>query len=181
MGASEHLPNPTVPLEPRDHCLGSPDAKNSVVEYGDYASPACRDVLGAVNELVRELGDDLCFAYRNFPQPLLNPRSRPAAEAAEAADLQGKFWLMHDRLFAHQDDLSDKAIREIARSLPVDLHHFERDLTSGETARRVDEDLASARKIGVAKTPTFFVNGRPYTGPHEFVPILEAVQQSKAK
>jgi protein-disulfide isomerase len=178
MDEREELPDLVLPMEQRDNCRGSPSARYSLVEYGDYTSPHCRHVLGAVNELVRELGDDLCFAFRNFPQPHLQPNSRPAAEAAEAAGLQGKFWLMHDRLFEHQDDLSAKVIRDIARGLPVEMADFDRDLTLGDAARRVDEDLGTAAEAGVGDTPTFFVNGSLHIGKYEFLPLLQAIRAS---
>ncbi|MGI0130810.1 MAG: DsbA family protein, partial [Thermoplasmata archaeon] len=95
----EELPELVLPLDERDHVLGPLSARYSLVEYGDYESSECRNVMATVRQLVRELGDDLCFAFRNYPQPKRHPRSQAAAEAAEAAGLQGKFWLMHDRLF----------------------------------------------------------------------------------
>jgi protein-disulfide isomerase len=180
MGKNEELPGLVLPVEKRDNCLGTPLARYSLVEYGDYMSSHCRHVLGVVKELVRELEDDLCFVFRNFPQPSLHPYSRSAAEAAEAAGLQGKFWLMHDRLFEHQDSLSDKLIREIARGLPIEMEDFERDLSSKAAARRVDEDLESAQGAGVGATPTFFVNGRLEVGQYEFLPMLEALQRSRS-
>jgi Na+:H+ antiporter, NhaA family len=176
MDENENLPELILPMEERDNCLGPPSARYSLVEYGDYTSPQCRDVAGTVNELVKELQDDLCFVFRNFPQPNRHPRSRAAAEAAEAAGLQGKYWLMHDRLFARQDDLSDAAYREIARGLPIEMEDFERDLSSGAAARRVDEDLESAAEAGVGDAPTFFVNGTLHVGQYEFLPLLQALQ-----
>jgi protein-disulfide isomerase len=175
------FPKLVLPVEDRDNCLGPPAARYSLVEYGDYESPHCRNVLGPVNELVRELQDDLCVVFRNYPQPRTHPRSRPAAEAAEAAGLQGKFWLMHDRLFAHQDDLSDRVLREIARGLPVEMADFERDLASGAAARRVDEDIESGNESGVGDTPTFFVNGVLHVGQYEFRPLLEALTRPRRK
>jgi protein-disulfide isomerase len=177
MQDNEQLPGLVLPIENRDNCLGSPSARYSLVEYGDYMSPHCRDVSAVVKELVRELGDELCFVFRNFPQPSLHPYSRSAAEAAEAAGLQAKFWLMHDRLFEHQDSLSDQLVREIARALPVEVADFERDLSSGAAARRVDEDLESAEEAGVGATPTFFVNGTLEVGQYEFLPLLAALQR----
>jgi len=135
MNEGDVLPGLVLPIERRDNCLGPPSAKYSLVEYGDYTSLHCRHVLSVVQELVRELRDDLCFVFRNFPQPNLHPYSRPAAEAAEAAGLQGKFWLMHDRLFEHQDSLSDRVVREIARGLPVEMEDFEREPTRGRGSR----------------------------------------------
>jgi Na+:H+ antiporter, NhaA family len=181
MGDDKELPTLVLPVEGRDNCQGPVSARYSLVEYGDYESPHCRNVLGPVSELLRELQDDLCFVFRNYPQPHLHPRSRPAAEAAEAAGLQGKFWLMHDRLFAHQDDLSDSMFRELARGLPIEMEDFERDLSSGAAARRVDDDLESAEEAGVGDTPTFFVNGTLHVGQYEFLPLLDALKKSAPK
>ncbi len=129
-----------------------------------------------VRELVRELGDELCFAFRNYPQPKRHPRSQATAEAAEAAGFQNKFWLMHDRLFDHQGELEDKEFRKLARALPVDMTVFERDLSTGEAARRVAEDVEFAEEDGVGDTPTFFVNGTLHVGKYEFLPLLAALK-----
>ena len=181
MSEKETLPTLVLPVENRDNCLGPVSARYSLVEYGDYGSLRCRNVLGTVNELVRELQDELCFVFRNYPQPSINPRSRPAAEVAEAAGLQGKFWLMHDRLFEHQEDLSDAVFRELAQGLPIEMEDFERDLSSGAAARRVDEDLDSADEAGVGDTPTFFVNGTLHVGLYEFLPLLNAIKKPTPK
>jgi protein-disulfide isomerase len=181
MEETENLPELVLPIEERDNCLGSPSARHSLVEYGDYTSPQCREAAGIVQELVKELRSELCFVFRNFPQPKLHPRSRAAAEAAEAAGMQGKFWMMHDRLFDHQDSLSEKVFREIARGLPVEMEHFERDLSTGAAARRVDEDLESAEDAGVGDAPTFFVDGTLHLGQYEFLPLLQALHTSTKK
>lgn len=178
MDAINELPDLVLPVESRDNVFGSPSARYSLVEYGDYTDPKCRDVAATVRELIRELPDDLCVVFRNFPQPILRPFARSAAEAAEAGGLQGKFWLMHDRLFDHQDELSEDTVREIARGLPIEMADFERDLSSGAAARRVDEDLESAEESGVGDTPTLFVNGRLQLGEYEFLPLLDALKQS---
>lgn len=173
---SDKRPKLVLPIEERDHTLGPRSARYSLVEYGDYESDRSRTALSAVRQLVRELGDDLCFAYRNFPQPDKDPRSRIAAEAAEAAGFQGKFWLMHDRIFDHSGELSDQVLRELAEDLPIELETFERDLSNGEARDRVNEDLQLAAEDGVGATPTFFVNGSRFTGEHEFLPMLAALK-----
>jgi protein-disulfide isomerase len=178
MDADEGMPGLVLPVDQRDHCLGPIAARHSLVEYGDYTSVHCRHVLGTVRELTRELGDELCFVFRNFPRPELNPVSRTAAEAAEAAGLQGKFWLMHDRLLTHQDELTATAIHEIARTLPVEMRDFDRDLSSGAAARRVDADIETAAEAGVGDVPTLFVNGVMHAGKYEFLPLLQALQGS---
>jgi protein-disulfide isomerase len=172
----EQLPELVLPVEARDHCLGSPGSRYALLEYGDYACPHCQHVYPIVKELVRELGDELCFVYRNFPQPDRYPHAREAAEAAEAADLQGKFWLMHDRLFEHPSELSDRDLRRRAQEIALDLRTFDKDLGSGAPARRVAEDLETGRADGVGDTPTFFVNGRMHAGSYEFLPMLEALR-----
>lgn len=171
------LPTLVLPVEDRDHCLGRLRAQYTLVEYGDYECPHCAHVHPIVQELVRELGDDLCFVFRHFPQPDVHPHSTQAAEAAEAAAMQAKFWLMHDRLFAHQSGLSDGTIRRLERELPLDLHTLDKDLASGAPARRVAEDQESGRSAGVGETPTFFVNGRMHVGSYEFLPLLKALRQ----
>ena len=171
----DSAPRPVRPVAPRDHCLGSPEASTALVEYGDYEDPACALAEPEVQRVVKELGDRLCFAFRNFPMSDRHPNARAAAEAAEAADMQGHFWLMHNRLILRQGVLDAASIREVARSIPLDMHEFERDLTSGEPARRVTEDWESGQRHGVRQTPTFFVNGQLYRGVPDFLPLLKAV------
>jgi protein-disulfide isomerase len=88
---------------------------------------------------------------------------------------------MHDRLFDHQEELGDVALREIARTLPVDMAHFERDIATGEAARRVADDIDLAEDDGVGDTPTFFVNGKLHVGQYEFLPLLEALKKTGPK
>jgi protein-disulfide isomerase len=175
----EALPELVLPLDERDHVRGPLSATHTLVEYGDYESPDCRNVDSTARQLVREMGDDLCYAFRHYPQPKRHPRSMAAAEAAESAGLQGKFWLMHDRLFEHQGDFGDRELREIARGLPVEMAVFERDLASGEAARKVANHIELGDEDGVGDTPTFFVNGVLYTGEYEFLPLLQALQDPK--
>jgi len=169
------LPDLVLPIEARDHHRNAANARCSLVEYGDYESPGCRASLGVVRELLDDLGDELCYAYRHFPQLEVHPHAASAAEAAEAADLQAKFWLMHDRLFNHQDELAPALYRRLAAELPVDVAHFERDLASGAPARRVAGDLEEGRRLGVVETPTFFVNGRMHVGSYEFEALRAAL------
>ena len=177
-GVDEELPDLVLPVEARDHCRGRPGARYSLVEYGDYESRRCAEVRTIVGELERELRDDLCFAFRNFPPSGTHPHAMRAAEVAEAADLQAKFWLMHERLFEHQDELSDELYRRLARELPLEMDTFERDLASGAPARRIAEDLESGREAGVAEAPTLFVNGRMHVGSYELLPLLDALRRT---
>lgn len=172
------LPELVVPSDTRDHCRGPPSAQYSLVEYGDFECPHCAHFHPIAQELVRELGDDLCYAFRNFPLEANHPHAARAAAAAEAADMQGKYWLMHDRLFQHQSELSEALIQRLARELPLQMTTFERDLASESVARRVAEDRASGESLGVEGTPTLFVNGRMHVGSYEFLPLLAAIRAS---
>lgn len=173
------LPDLVLPVEREDHCRGTPGARYSLVEYGDFECPHCAHVYPIVQELLRELGDDLCFVFRQFAQPAIHPHSGPAAEAAEAAGMQDKFWLMHDRLFQHQSELSESLFEKLARELPVEMVTFHRDLNSGAPARRVAEDREGGLEAGVEDTPTLFVNGRLHVGSYEFLPLLEAIRATE--
>ncbi len=165
-----------VPDPARDHCRGPATAKYTVVEYSDFECGDCREAHGVLHALVDEMEDDLCLAYRHFPLTKLHPHAQAAAEASEAADAQGRFWLYHDRLFEHQDKLEASDLRAYAKEISLEMDTFDRDLRAGTPARRVAEDVEGARKLGVLHAPTLYVNGHIYTGPVEFLPLLHAVE-----
>jgi len=170
------LPDLVIPIEDQDHHRGPIGARYSLVEYGDFTSESCRDLAATLSDLSRELEDELCFAFRSFPDATAHPIAPRAAEVAEAAGEQGKFWLMHDRLFEHQGELAEPLFQRLARELPLDMETFERDLRTGEAARRVAEDSESGRDAGVEETPTLFVNGRMHVGSYEFEDLLAALR-----
>jgi Na+/H+ antiporter NhaA len=154
------------PVDPaRDHVRGSLGAPLELVEFGDVECPFCGRATGVLSELRRRFGDDLRYVFRHLPLPDVHPHAELAAEAVEAAGAQGAFWAMHDRLFAHQDQLEAGQLLDHAAALGLDLGRFARDLGDGEFAPRVREDVASAEASGVSGTPTFFVNGVRHEGP----------------
>ncbi|SDO20627.1 Na+/H+ antiporter NhaA [Geodermatophilus sp. DSM 45219] len=156
------------PVDPaRDHVRGRADAPLTLVEYGDFECPFCGRATGTVEELRARFGDRLRYVFRHVPLTDVHPHARLAAEAAEAAGAQGRFWEMHDRLFAGQDRLLPSHLLDHAVTLGLDVQRFARDLGSGRYARRVEEDVESAEASGVEGTPTFFVNGRRHTGPFD--------------
>ena len=174
----DDLPDLVLPIEDRDHTIGPIGARRTLVEYGDYESGECAELSPIGKELVREFGDELCLVFRNFPNAAAHPRAEFAAQAAEAAGMQGKFWLMHDRIFEHPEALAAPELRRLATELPIDLETYDRDLESGAAARRVAEDVESGTDAGVVESPTLFVNGRMHEGSYEFLPLVEALRSA---
>ncbi len=148
---------PIPALGPDDHVRGRPDAP-LLVEYADFECPYCAALSARLaGALVRR-------AFRHFPVRSSHPRAWPAACAAEAAGLQGRFWEMHDSLFADQGRLEDPHLWERARALGLDLERFEADRRSEHVRARVQRDFRSGVRAGVVTTPTVFVGGHMHAG-----------------
>ena len=159
---SEHRLTPAV--SEQDHATGSTDAPITLVEYGDYECPHCGIAYPIVKAAQRELGNRLRFVFRHFPLAESHPHARHAAQAAEAAATQGKFWEMHDLIFEHQDALEDEELIGYARSLGLDAERVAQELKAGTYAKRVRDDFRGGVRSGVNGTPTFFINGERYDG-----------------
>ena len=157
-------PTLTPPVSEADHAAGPDDAPVTLVEYGDYECPYCGMAQPIVKKAEEDLGSKLRFVFRNFPLAEAHPHARLAAQAAEAAGAQGKFWEMHDTLFEHQDALDVEDLLAYAESLGLDTAKFERDLEAPAYVKRVRDDFRSGVKSGVNGTPTFFMNGARYDG-----------------
>jgi Na+/H+ antiporter NhaA len=164
--------NPAV-----DHVRGPTDAAVTLVEYGDFECPYCGSAEMAVRELAREFGTDLMFVFRHLPLADVHEHAELAAEAAEAAAAQGRFWEMHDVLFDHQDALTEEHVVGYARDLGLDEARFRRDLRGRRYALRVARDVASADESGAAGTPTFFVDGRRHAGPPNHDALAAAIRR----
>lgn len=165
----------TVPVGPRDHTSGAENAPLTLVEYGDFQCPHCRNAYPIVKQLQRQLGEQLRFVFRNFPLTQIHPEAEHAAEAAEAAGAQGAFWQMHDRLFERQFALDDDSLVEYARELGLDADRLQGELAAGAHRAKVRDDFMSGVKSGVNGTPTFFINGVRYDGSYDLASLLEAV------
>lgn len=166
----------TVTISKRDHVLGPETARVTLVEYGDYQCPYCGQAYQVVKEITRQLGDSLCFVYRHFPLREIHHYSEQAAEAAEAAGAQGKFWEMHAQLFEHQNALDGSSLKQYASELGLDKSRFDRDLAIGAFAARVQEDYRSGLQSGVQGTPTFFINGLRHDGSWGFQTLMAAIK-----
>jgi formate-nitrite transporter family protein len=165
------------PLTARDHVRGTQAAAVSLVEYGDFECPYCRSAVEIVNGLQQALGDQLAFAFRHFPMREAHPHAQHAAEVAEAAAAQGRFWDMHDRLFAAQDALDDESLLRYARELSLDWERVRDELASHSHAARIEKDLQGGIASGVTSTPTFFIDGTRYDGSVSLPKMLAAIRE----
>jgi protein-disulfide isomerase len=165
----------------RDHIAGNPDASITLVEYGDYECPHCAKAQPVVAAVREAMGDRLRFVFRNFPLSEMHHYAQKAAEAAEAAGELGRFWEMHDAIFAHQrSGLGVDKLLEIARSVGADPGAIERALEVGTYAEHVREDFMSGIRSGVNGTPTFFVNGTRHDDSWDADTLIEALSSPGA-
>ena len=166
----------TPQVSQRDHQRGPETATVTLVEYGDYECPSCGSVYPLVKELKLRLGDRLRFVFRNFPLTQSHPHAEHAAEAAEAAAGQEKFWEMHDYLFEHQQALDDTHLVHYADALNLDREIFMREMTEHVYTNRVHEDFLSGIRSGVNGTPTFFINGVRHDDSIERETLISAIE-----
>jgi protein-disulfide isomerase len=146
------------PVHDWDHIRGPADARATLVEYGDYECPAC----GKLFVVLRDLQVDtagLRLVYRHYPLSGIHKHAEMAAEAAEAASAQGKFWEMHDLLFEHQDALRLEDLVQYAEQLGLDVDRFYRELKDGTYHERVRQNFIEGVQNGVNGTPELFLNG----------------------
>jgi NhaA family Na+:H+ antiporter len=170
-------PKLKLPVGDRDHVYGPAEAPITLVEYGDYECPHCRQVAPIVEQLRERFGDRLRHVFRHFPITTMHPGAQLAAEGAEAAAAQGKFWEMHDLLYEHKGHLRKEHLIEYAARLELDMERFERELTEQVYADRVREDFLSGVRSGVNGTPTFFLNGVRYDGAWDLDSLIVEVEK----
>lgn len=167
-----------APVTAHDHILGPASAAVTLVEYGDYECPYSYQAFFIVKDIQKWLGNGLCFVFRHFPLKKIHPHAARAAEAAEAADVQGLFWEMHDQLFTHQQQLDNAHLVSYAEAIGLDLQRFIRDIAAGTYRDRVQQDVTSGTRIGIHQTPTFFINGRLHQGAWELDDLVVAIEQA---
>ena len=148
-----------VPVQPVDHAVGPMDAKVTVIEYGDFECPSCAAAEPAVRQLIKLYGSRIRFVFRHFPLEDAHPHALLAAEAAEAAGAQGKFWPMHDLLLANSQHLARKQLESYAARIDLDLPRFRAELDDEVYRQRVREHQEGGRRSHLRATPTFFVDG----------------------
>ena len=169
----------TVPVsEDRDHFQGPADAAVTLVQYGDFECPYCGAAYPIIKEIRARMGERLRFVFRNFPITTSHPHAEQAAEAAESAAVQGRFWEMHDLLYENQQRLDDEDLRAYAEQLDLDVDRFNRELAEHVHAPRVREDFMSGVRSGVNGTPTFYINGLRYDDSYELETLLAALERA---
>lgn len=142
---------------------GPKDARVTIVAFSDFQCPGCAQASHWADSIITAFPKDVRIVFKQFPLDF-HEQAREAAEASLAANEQGKFWPMHDKMFAHNESLNREAIRKSAEEIGLDVKALDQSLDSGRYRERVDEDIADGMKIGVNGTPLFFINGRRYNG-----------------
>lgn len=162
-GTTPPVSDPGKLVRSDSHTTGSINAKVTIVEFGDYQCPACGVAHPEVKKILSEYNGKVSFVFRNFPLPM-HINADIAAEAAEAAGAQGKFWEMHDMLYEKQAEWSEKSDARIifsgyAKSLGLDTKKFEEAITKNAFQSTIQKDIEDGNTLGVNSTPTFYVNG----------------------
>jgi protein-disulfide isomerase len=173
------LPQLAAPIGDRDHVQGPAGAPVTLVMYGDYECPYTRHARTVIRAALRRTGDRVRYVFRNFPMEK-HPHAFRAAEAAEAAAAQGKFWPMYDLLFDNQWALEDDNLAAYADRLGLDTAQFARDLSEHAHAGRIREDVESGRRSGVTGTPALFVDGACYPDLEDDLDQMVAVLERAA-
>ncbi len=171
-------PKLVLPVGKRDHFRGPATAPATLLEYGDYECPYCGGAYPIVEEIRRRLGNNLRFVFRNFPLAEMHPHAEHAAEAAEAAGDQGKFWEMHDTLYENQRALDDRHLAEYAAALGIPRPQILTAIEEHSYLPRIREDFMSGVRSGVNGTPTFFINGVRHDGSYDLETLLAAIAEA---
>ncbi len=166
----------TTPVSSRDHVRGSPLAKVTLVGYGDFTCPDCARSYRAVKKIQAEMGSRLRYVFRSFVDDPFDKRSEGAAEAAESAGAQGRFWEIHDRMFENQGTSSQRELAKHAEAAGVNARQFGRDMRGHVHLARVRSVRKGGGRSGVVEVPTFFINSLQHESAFGLATLLPAVQ-----
>ena len=158
---------------------GPADAPVTLVEFSDFQCPYCVAAIPQLQAVLKAYPKQVKLIFKQFPLEI-HSRAAFAATAALAAQRQGKFWPMHDALFAHHNDLSRQNVLAIAKNIGLDMHRFEADLNAPETMQTIQHDVADGDRAGVQGTPTIFINGQKFNGPIQ-LDVLKPVLEDELK
>jgi protein-disulfide isomerase len=173
------MPRLRIPVTDRDHQRGPAHAPVTLVEYGDFQCPFCGQSYRVVRDLEDRFGGDLRFVFRHFPLTEIHPLALAAAEAAEAAGDQGRFWEMHDALFQNQPRFQPEELIAYASQLGLDVDAFTEDLAVVRHRDRIRADFMGGVRSGVNGTPSLFINGELFNAPAELRPLARAIEAAR--
>jgi protein-disulfide isomerase len=161
---------------------GKSSAKIKVVEFSDFQCPFCKRFVDDTYAALKEkYGDQVVFYYRHFPLTSIHPEAQNGALAAECANAQGKFWAMHDQLFATQDAISLDNSRSLAEKLGLDMDKYDKCIQNQDGAVNIQKDVTDATQYGVSGTPTFFINGVRLVGAQPLANFVAIIDQELQK
>jgi protein-disulfide isomerase len=176
-------PDPTrrYPVKIGDSPLrGRKNAKVSIVEFSDFQCPYCSKVRPTLDRIEKEYGGQVAIVFKHLPLGM-HPKAPAAHVAAEAAHQQGKFWEMHDLIFANQRQMSTAQYEEYAQQIGLDVDRFKKDVASPALKKRVAADAALAASVGITGTPAFLINGRYLSGAQPFAAFKLLIDEELAK
>jgi len=168
-------------VKENNYTLGRKDANVAIVEFSDFQCPACGSAHPIIKRITQEYEDKILFVYRHFPIITAHKYALKAAEAAEAAGEQGKFWEYHDLLFENQESLKTQDLKRYAQELELDTAKFNEALDSGKFKDKVTTDMDDGEKLGVSSTPTFFINGQKNVGVLSYEKFKELIDKALEK
>jgi protein-disulfide isomerase len=166
-----------LPLRDDDHMRGGQNPEITLVEFGDYECPACGEAYYVIRRIESEMRDRLRFVFRHFPYARLHPHAELAAQAAESADAQRRFWEMHDLLFENQQALEFDDLVARAERLQLDVERFREDLKSERFLERVRSDFKAGVQNGVFSTPGIFINGIRHNDGADYETLMGAIER----
>ena len=172
------MPKLSRPVDSSDHILGPEDAPVTLVEYGDFQCEHCGAAFPILQRMIQKMGTQLRFVFRHFPLTETHEYAGIAAEAAELAAAQGKFWQMHNEIYTHQDQLDVEHLFEFAQSIGLDLDQFHKDLQQHTYEEKVHAQFMDGVRSGVNGTPTLFINGQRYNGMVELRELSQALEEA---
>lgn len=165
------------PVSNEDHIQGEKNAPITLVEYGDYECPYCRQAYPIIKEVQKYYGPKLRFVFRNFPLTEVHPLAMPAAQTAEYSGAEGLFWEMHDLIYENQTNLSIELLFALAKSLNLSPEKLKEVLANQTFDSKIQRDFISGVKSGVNGTPTIYINDARYSGPIEFQDFVLAIDE----
>ena len=171
------MPTLKVPEAQEDHIQGHETAAITIVEYGDYECPDCRNAYFIVKEIQKKFGEKVRFVFRHFPLEAKHPCAQVAAQIAEFSGANNRFWEMHDLIFENQERLGLTLLLELTQRLGLPVKDLEKALENETHAAKIQKDFVGGIKSSVNRSPTFFINGERYNGNMDLDALVKHIEK----